>query len=157
MRLVTCALLFAAASLASAAHAVDSLTGTYQEKVHCKGLFNGEKWDVSAKDTLWSLSDLGDGNLYLADPSGSGWKYHGWLEVDMQKPDQGIIGFADCGVQSGYPQGEVRVLRVKTSSGKLKVVLKGTGLSFRDFGAAVCTHTFTRISGDIGAVDAACN
>jgi len=32
----------------------------------------------------------------------------------------------------------------------------GTGLSFRSFGAAVCTHTFTRISETIPAVDSTC-
>jgi|GEM_PF-3740330 len=148
--------LLAATFAVSTARAVEPLTGTYQEKIRCVGLFNGEKSASSAKDVLWYLDDLGDGNLFLHDPGGSGWKYHGWLEVDSAKPDQGIIGFADCGVGSFYPQGEVRVLRVKTKPGKLKVVLRGTGLSFRDFGAAVCTHTFTRISEQIGPVESSC-
>jgi hypothetical protein len=150
------ALLAATFALAGTARAVEPLTGTYQEKIHCVGEFNGEKWKASSKDALWYLDDLGDGNLYLHDPGGSGWKYHGWLEVDSTKTDQGIIGFADCGVGSFYPQGEVRVLRVKTSPGKLKIVLRGTGLSFRDFGAAICSHTFTRISEQIGAVNSTC-
>jgi hypothetical protein len=157
MRSIPCALLAAALVLAGAAHAVEPLTGTYEEKARCVGLFNGAKSVTSGKDQLWYLDDLGDGNLFLHIEGGSGWKYHGWLEVETAKPDRGIIGFADCGVESGYPQGEVRVLRVKTSPGKPKVVLRGTGVSFRDFGAAVCTHTFTRISETIPPVDSTCN
>jgi len=156
MRSISCALLLATLALTGAAHAVEPLTGTYVEKVRCRGLFNGEKSVASAKDQLWYLDDLGDGNLFLHIEGGSGWKYHGWLEVETAKPDRGIIGFADCGVSSTYPQGEVRVLQVKTKPGKLKVVLRGTGVGFRNFGASVCTHVFTRISQEIPAVESTC-
>jgi hypothetical protein len=155
MRLVSCVLLAAVAALAGPAGAVESLTGTYQTKTRCVGLFDGEKSVTSAKDEIWYVDDLADGNVYLHLPA-SGSKYHGWLEVNTQKPDQGIVGLADCGFTSVLPQGEARVLRVKTSPGKVKAVLKGTGLSIRNFGAAVCTHTFTRISGDVPMLDSSC-
>jgi hypothetical protein len=148
-------LLVAVAALAGPAGAVESLTGTYQGRTRCVGLIDGAKSVSSAKDEIWYVDDLADGNVYLH--GGGGWKYHGWLEVDLQKTDQGIVGLADCGFAVGLPQGEARVFRVKTSPGKVKAVLKGTGLSIRNFGAAVCTHTLTRISTDIPVLDSSCS
>jgi hypothetical protein len=144
------------AALAGPAGAVESLTGTYQAKVRCVGLLDGAKSVTSSTDEIWYVDDLADGNVFLH-VQGIGAKYHGWLEVDLLKPDQGIVGAADCGFAVGLPQGEARVLRVKTSPGKLKAVLKGTGLSIRNFGAAVCTQTLTRISADIPMLDSSCS
>jgi len=148
----------ALATLAAAvsAQAVEPLTGTYVETVRCKGLYNGQKSVASANDQIWYIDDLGDGNVYLHIDGGSGWKYHGWLEVDDAKPDQGILGFIACSPSDTIPQGEFRVLRVKTAPGKLKVVLRGTGLGIRDFGAGVCTHKFVRTSETIPAVTSSC-
>ena len=157
MRFVSCVLIAAVTMLAGASHAIESLTGTYSTKYRCSGIFNGESQKISGKeDSAWYIDDLGDGNVYLHLAPGGSWKYHGWLEVDAQKPTQGILGFADCGIESGYPQGEARVLRVKTSPGKLKVVLKGTGVGFRNFGAQVCALTFTRTSTTIPVLDSTC-
>ena len=156
MRLVSCVLIAAVTMLAGASQAIESLTGTYAGKYRCSALYNGEKTAAKGKDEVWYIDDLGDGNVYLHLAPGGSWKYHGWLEVDAQKPAEGIVGFADCGIQSGYPQGEVRVLRVKTSPGKLKAVLKGTGVGFRSFGAQVCSLTMTRTTTTIPALDSAC-
>ena len=158
MRFISRGLATALATLAAAvsAHAVEPLTGTYVEKVRCNGLYNGEKWATSADDSLWFVDDLGDGNVYLHLSGNSGWKYHGWLEVDTSKPDQGILGFVACGPSDSIPQGEFRVLRVKTKPGKLKIVLRGTGLGIRDFGASICTHQFVRISDSIPSVTSSC-
>jgi hypothetical protein len=145
----------AALAVSVSARAVDSLTGTYVEKVKCDTLLNGVRSKVKAKDQLWFLDDIGDGNVYLHISGGSGWKYHGWLETDSSKPDQGFLGLVACGPSDALPQGEFRVLRVKTN-GKLKVVLRGSGLGIRNFGASICSHTFTRISLDLPAVNSTC-
>ena len=156
MRLVSCVLIAAVTMLAGASQAIESLTGTYEGKYRCSGLYNGEKTAPKGTDEVWYIDDLGDGNVYLHLAPGGSWKYHGWLEVDLQKPTGGIVGFADCGITSGLPQAEVRVLRVKTSPGKLKVVLKGTGIGLRDFGAQVCSFTMTRTSLTIPVLVSAC-
>jgi hypothetical protein len=156
MRVASCVLLAALTVPGGPAHAIESLTGTYREKTRCIGLFDGEKSVTSGNEQLWYLDDLGGGNVFLHIGGGAGWKYHGWLEVDLQKPDQGILGLVDCGIQSVGPQGEARVLRVRTKPGQTKAVLKGTGLGIRNFGASICSHTFTRISDEIPAVESVC-
>jgi hypothetical protein len=47
-------------------------------------------------------------------------------------------------------------MRVKTSPGKLKVVLKGTGVGFRSFGAQVCSLTMTRTTTTIPVLESTC-
>jgi hypothetical protein len=141
---------------AGAAQAVESLTGTYIEKVRCKGLLNGAKSSVSSNEQVWYVDDLGDGHVYLHIEGGSGWKYHGWLEENAAKPDEGILGFIACSPSDAIPQGEFRVLTVKTKPGKLKVNVRGTGLGIRDFGAQVCTHKFVRTSETIPGVTSSC-
>lgn len=158
MRFISSLLAMAMAMLGAAgsARAVEPLTGTYTEKVRCKSLYNGVAETASFDESIWFVDDLGDGNVYLHLSGNSGWKYHGWLEENAAKPDQGILGFIACSPSDTIPQGEFRVLRVKTAPGKLKVVLRGTGLGIRNFGAGICTHQFTRISDSIPAVTSSC-
>jgi hypothetical protein len=150
------AMTVAALAASVSAQAVEPLTGTYVEKVRCNGLLNGQTLATSSKDTLWFVDDLGDGNVYLHISGNSGWKYHGWLEEDASKPEQGILGFVACGPSDAIPQGEFEVLRVKTKPGKLKLVLRGTSLGVRAFGATICSHKFTRISASIPSVSSSC-
>jgi hypothetical protein len=158
MRSISRVLAIATATLAAAvsAQAVEPLTGTYVETVRCKSLYNGQASVESANDSIWYVDDLGDGNVWLHLSGNSGWVYHGWLEVNASKPDQGILGFVACNPSDALPQGEFRVLRVKTAPGKLKVILRGTGLGIRNFGAGICTHKFVRTSDTIPSVTSSC-
>jgi hypothetical protein len=101
----TLSILGLATTLAASAAAVEPLTGTYVEKVRCKGVINGSKSVVSAKDVEWFVDDLGDGNVCLH-LSGSTWKYHGWqpgraLEEAAQHPATAEGDGADVSLRSG--------------------------------------------------------
>jgi hypothetical protein len=150
---IGCASLLAAGS----ANAVESLTGTWTEKVRCKELIDGVTRTFSAKDALWFVDDLGDGHVYLHLSGGSGVKFHGWLEQNDAKPEQGALGLVACNPSHAIPQGDFRVHNVKTKPGQLKATMKGTSLSVRSFGSQTCTHSLVRISDEIPAVSSTCD
>jgi hypothetical protein len=141
--LFVCALLGLLA--AAPAGAIESVSGSYEGKLICKGVAAGdfvkEKTDVEI-----GIADDGAGNLILS-VSGIG-IFEGFVLGSMRKPETGTLSGVSCTLGIVDLAGAAFHAEVKVKAGSAKASFKAT-LTRMDLGegrSALCTLKAKRVS-----------
>ncbi len=128
---------------APAASALD-LTGTWEGKLTCKGLFDGEKISTTCCEIL-QITQSGD----TVNISVFGDLYFGRVTTRTGHPDQGAVTFVGCNTDNTLPNASEMVFANVTDDLKplsVKGTLKGEGPFVNDpTEQYVCTWNYKRI------------
>jgi len=121
--------------IGSPAAAIESVSGSYEAKLRCKGLQGGDF--VKAKsDATIGIFDNGAGELVF-DVSDLG-TLEGFVLGSMRKPETGTLSGVTCGLSAASGQGATLHAEVKVKAGAGKASFKGT-LVLMDEGASIAS------------------
>jgi hypothetical protein len=143
MRIVTCVLLGTLA--AAPAAGLESLSGSYEGKLVCKGVVAGD-FDKQKTDVEVGIFDDGAGGLTLSITDVG--TLLGFALTDTSKPETGTLSAVDCSLDVVTLTGAALHAEVKVKAGSDKASLKGTLTRMNEGGAqsGLCQLDAKRVS-----------
>ena len=143
MRIATCVLLGTLA--AAPAGALESLSGSYEGKLVCKGVVAGD-FDKQKSEVDVGVFDDGAGGLTLLITDVG--TLIGFALTDTSKPDTGTLSAVNCTLDVSTLTGSALHAEVKVKAGSDKATLKGTLTRMNEGGSqsGLCDLDVKRVS-----------